>query len=214
MTYNPNIPLGTDNISVDRASMQVNFDQANTLFDNDHYAFDDATSANRGYHRQIFFPAALGADPSLGGFLGVLYPKVDTNDTSNRMQIYFKNATGVQQVTSRFQTASASGYIQLPGTQGLFMMWFQDSVTLTGGNTQQFFTKNYPITISNYNYAGPGFPTGTLQIFFTIVSDSTSKNLLIQQSSGTPPTLSTYTVNARSSTANDTITYNVFAMGY
>jgi hypothetical protein len=51
MTYNPNIPQGTDNLSTSQGQMLTNFGLLNTYFGRDHFAFTDGT--NPGYHQQV-----------------------------------------------------------------------------------------------------------------------------------------------------------------
>ncbi len=74
MTYNPNIPFGAQNISQGQVTIQTNFSQLETIFDNDHYTWDNATVANRGRHRQITIPAYI-ADPNPTNPSSVLYTK-------------------------------------------------------------------------------------------------------------------------------------------
>lgn len=55
MTYNPNLPQATDYIDESQPELLVNFQQLNTLYDLDHYAFNDGT-ANVGLHQKITSP--------------------------------------------------------------------------------------------------------------------------------------------------------------
>ena len=169
MTYNPLIPIGSNNISVDRSAIQVNFQQANSLINNDHYAFDDATSANRGYHRQIYMPIATVGSPSLGGFAGVFFCQDDANDTATRPQLFWKNSSNTYQVTNRFRDGSATGYWMLndaSSTQpGLIIMWGTRSITTGSGQP----TVTLP-PITNYAYSGlqtQGFPNNIFNVSLT-----------------------------------------------
>lgn len=169
MTYNPLIPIGTNNISTDRSAIQVNFQQANTLFDNDHYTFNDATSANRGYHRQVYFPASTVGSPSVGAFAGVLFPQDDANDTATRPQLFWKNQSNTYQVTNRFRDGATTGYWMLndaSATQpGLILMWGTRSITTGSGQP----TVTLP-AITNYAYGGgqtQGFPNNIFNVQLT-----------------------------------------------
>lgn len=93
--FNPNIPQGTDNLSVSQGQILNNFTQLNTIFDIDHYTYDDATTIDRGMHRQVHMPAPV-ADPTLSGTQTQLYQKTITG----AQELFFANAAGVTQVTS------------------------------------------------------------------------------------------------------------------
>lgn len=173
MTYNPLIPIGTDNISTDRSGIQVNFSQADLLFANDHYAFDDATSANRGYHKQIYFPLASGSAPSLGSFAGVFFTQNDPNDTSAKPQLYFKNSSNTYQVSNRFRSSASTGYWMLDngsGTTGTtaIMMWGSASIPSSGSGTVPV---TFP-TISNYIGGPAGFPNNVYNVQFSLQASS------------------------------------------
>lgn len=64
MTYLPNIPQPTDNLSVSQGNIQGNFAQSNTLFSIDHLPFTDA-SDEQGYHLLLHQGAGL-ANPVSG----------------------------------------------------------------------------------------------------------------------------------------------------
>ena len=173
MTYDPNIPQGNDNISTSQNDILTNFEQLNTLFNRDHYTWNDPTSAFRGGHRKMSFPAALAADPALGSFVAHLFPKNDANDTSLRPQMFFKNATETLQVTNRFYNDATEGYIILPfGTPthpSLILMW---------GNVPSTTTFQPPVpfhTISNFVYPNlpfQGFPNNCFNVQLTLANNS------------------------------------------
>src|SRR6266404_2912151 len=105
MTYTPGIPNPTDNISTSQGQIKINFQQLENIFGVDHFTWDDATSggALRGMHKQDTFPVPLAVDPVASGNSTSVYTKVDTNDTSSKVQLFFRNSSGVsggvQQVT-------------------------------------------------------------------------------------------------------------------
>lgn len=216
--YDPSIPGANDILSQSQSDIQNNFSELNTIFDVDHQTWNSDPSGNRGFHKQITMPAGLGAAPTPISTQGILYPLADTKDTSLRTQLYFKNQSNTIQITNRFKSATTDGYVMIPGnisSPAIIQMWDIQTKTLSGG--QSYFTINFP-TISNYNYSGGqtyGFPNNIFAINFQIVSNSTSKNIFVylDSSSGTPVTKEKYTVNIRSSTSNDTVTFYMTAIG-
>lgn len=202
--YNPNVPAsGSENISSAEPDIRNNFQKLNTIFNNDHYTWNDATlaGANRGYHRKISFPAAI-SDPAIGSFSGILYPKNDIYDTSTEPQVFFENPNGlnaIQQLTNRFHKTDGTdiapnGYFMLPlGTpnnRSLIFMWGrQDTFAATsGGKGVQ------PITlpsIDHYNYQGgqtKGFPNSIFNVQVTMARNDadTTKNLSVKTGSDSP----------------------------
>jgi hypothetical protein len=154
--------------------MQVNFNQANSLFNNDHYAFDDATSANRGYHRQIYFPAATVGNPSLGGFDGVFFCQIDANDTATKPQLFWKNSSNTYQVTNRFRSSSSAGYWMMDNGSGttsttMITMWGSASIpsSPTSGTVAVTFS-----TMSNYTGGPVGFPNNLYNVQFSVKCSS------------------------------------------
>lgn len=173
MTYNPNIPNATDNIATSQPQLKTNFQQLKSIFNNDHYTWDFATSASRGFHKQVSFPSNLVADPAIGSFESILYPKADPKDTSARSQLFFENQTAsgkVFQITNRFIDSSETGFLMLPnGTdtnKSIIMMWGKVASGAVGDN---------PVTFpSMANYVGSpiGFPTACFNIQVTPISSN------------------------------------------
>lgn len=60
MSYNPNIPLAPDFLSVSQGDLLNNFSVADTSFGINHYKFSDLT-ANNGKHNNIQTPLVIGA---------------------------------------------------------------------------------------------------------------------------------------------------------
>ena len=175
MTYDPlTPPSGAQNISVTRPQITTNFTQLNTIFDNDHWKYNETVSARRGYHRQITYPVPLTVDPATSTNTGSLYTKADVNDTSARPQLYFQNINGVNnvwQITNRFHNSiSNNGYwVFSNGTLGdksLIAMW---------GNVPAA-TSSIPAiafpTISNYVGAPIGFPNSCFGVFLSQFGNS------------------------------------------
>lgn len=166
MTYNPNIPSGTDVVSSDLSQMQVNFSQANTLFANDHWEFNNGTIANRGYHRQVTMPAVQASDPVIVSPAGAFY----TKSISSVTQAFFSNGTVTQLTGPKvFNSGPSSGYITLPG--GLIVQWGNFSKTSFSGNASvtlsslgpnnitfpnNVFTASFSLACTSSNSPGPG----------------------------------------------------------
>ena len=72
MTYNPNIPAATDLISVSQGQLQTNFQQLNTVYTADHFAYNDAT-ADATKHRRLILPDQAATPPAPGANNGALY---------------------------------------------------------------------------------------------------------------------------------------------
>src|SRR3990167_465631 len=108
MTFSPSIPGSSDIISVSQGQIQTNFSQANTIFDTDHYAFDNATAANRGKTRQTSFIDQAGNPASSSGEIRLW---------NNGNDLYFRrqSSASVIRLTSGGVSAAQSGYSFLPG---------------------------------------------------------------------------------------------------
>lgn len=91
MTYNPNIPLGTDIPSQSQAQFLTNFQQLNTVFDIDHIPFNDVTAANRGKHDKSTY-VELAVDPATA---------------VNEVALYSKEVTGITELFIRAESAGA-----------------------------------------------------------------------------------------------------------
>jgi hypothetical protein len=82
MTFNPDIPQSTDDISQSQGEILTNFDQLNKIFGSnagalqvgDHIAFNDATTANRGKHAKARL-IEQAADPATAANERALYTK-------------------------------------------------------------------------------------------------------------------------------------------
>lgn len=166
MTYNPNVPSGTDIVSSDLSQMQVNFSQANTLFANDHWEFNNGVIANRGYHRQVTIPAVQSVDPTLVSPAGEFYTKTVSSIT----QAFFSNGTNVTQLTGLAQLFAQNGNITFNG--GMQFKWgFVDTTYLAGVVDNQFFF--YPDGPNPFD-STKAFPTITWQVFIQGIANSTN----------------------------------------
>ena len=98
MTYTPTTPQPTENLSVSQGLFLTNFQQLNSLYDLDHWKWDDLTAVNRGHHKIIKFPV-VQPDPGIAAPTVSFYTKLD--HTKNHL--FAQNgplATDTYQVTS------------------------------------------------------------------------------------------------------------------
>jgi len=121
MTFNPNIPLGTDNLSTSQGQILANFSQLNTQFGVDHAAFNTGSGNGDGAHKKVTFNAPPSPIPSPSGTGSSVYP----NLVSAEQELHFKNAGHTTQVTSGGLPIWKGG---TPGTDGV--------VTATTGGTK------------------------------------------------------------------------------
>jgi hypothetical protein len=169
MTYNPNIPQPSDNLSDSQNDLLNNFQTLDTSFAVNHYQFSNAT-ANNGKHKFCEMP------------IGILPVGLSANEAT----IYGKSAVGLSPATegNLWFTPDASGKeYQLTRTisDGVSYPKFGAATTgwtfLPGGLIMQYGTVT---TIS-----GGGTSNGTViyPITFTSPSTAYSINLTVRESS-------------------------------
>lgn len=152
--YNPSIPQGGDNLSTSQAQMLNNFTQLNTIFAFDHYTWNDPTSADRGFHKQITFPVTR-TDPALTGTQGMLYTKT----VSGLAQLFFANSAGVAAVSGITGVISQNGSLTFPN--GLVFKW--GAFSMGAGVTSS----------GDISFAGGQFPSN---LFSILISGSTANS--------------------------------------
>lgn len=126
--YNPNIPQATDNLSTSQGQILNNFTQLDTIFNIDHFKFDDNNTSARGMHRQINFPTTLVSDPTLSGAASEIYTKT----ISAVGEAFFANSTDASCIwrggTGSGKVATGPGIITFPN--GLIIQWdFEGSIS-------------------------------------------------------------------------------------
>lgn len=158
--YQPNIPTGTVNLNQDYSNIQGNFQQLDTTFGIDHFAFSDTTS-NNGYHTVVHL-SKQSATPSPVATSGEIYSKIATQIISDTA-LFYQTGTGinVQMTMNVAPIAAARGLTFLPG--GMLMQW--GTITIT--STHQTGTVTYAT-------GGVAMPTGTLQVFFSLNANSST----------------------------------------
>lgn len=138
MTYNPNIPVGTDNLSASQVQILDNFGQLNAQFGIDHTAFNTGSGNGDGFHKKVTF-VSQGADPATGVNQVALYNKL--NELYVRLQ---SNATPFKLVGAFL--AAQNGYINLYGS--ILLQWGRGFIP--GGSTDT--TVTFPIAFSAAAY--------------------------------------------------------------
>ncbi len=95
MTYDPTVPAAAQRISDTQSPIQTNFDQANTIFNEDHFNYNDASGAPpppglRGFHRKAVF-SELAVAPTAFADIGTVYT-IDNGD--GRTDLFYRYDTG------------------------------------------------------------------------------------------------------------------------
>lgn len=115
ITYSPNIPQATDQISQSQPQILENFQGINTLLAVDHATF---ASSNAGFHNKTTFPVQGSAPSFTAGNIG-LYNLLDSVSTVNQLFINLQDGTNVP-ITAAAKAANP-GYTYLPS--GLLVKW-------------------------------------------------------------------------------------------
>ena len=153
-TYQPNIPTGLVSFNQDYLNVQGNFQQLDTSFGDDHFAFSDQTS-NNGYHKTIHmvnnsdvvsnppnnYPPTAVATVANSGELFV----TESNDgfnTDSTLWWQTENGRLVQMTSNLTPSKASNGYTFLPG--GLIMQWGTNPAIADSNGTI-----NYPIAFAN-----------------------------------------------------------------
>ena len=114
MAYQPTIPTGLIDLDQDYLNIQGNFQQLDTTFGIDHFAFSNATPSN-GIHKQVSLP--LSSSPSLLPAADlVLYARNENGIPA----LWVKNSTIDFPVTGP-TTGGTNGYVSMFG--GIIMQW-------------------------------------------------------------------------------------------
>lgn len=149
MTYDPTVPGAAQRISDTQAPIQTNFSESNTIFNEDHYTFNDPSGAPpppglRGFHRKVTLVEQAVA-PSAFADIGTVY----TADNGGRTDLFYRYDTGTLgnskilplspiKVMAAFNTGGADGVLP-PGD--IYQAYNINSITkstIGGGDTWQF----------------------------------------------------------------------------
>lgn len=138
MTYQSNVPLGTDRLSSSAADLRNNFGALATAIAVNHVALNDA---GQGKHAFLQMPEQLTA-PTTSADEGGLY----TKDVSGATELFYRRESNGDeyQLTGDF-TAAADGEVTLPG--GLILKWGVE----TSPSSDQTVTYPSAYTSATYN---------------------------------------------------------------
>lgn len=136
-TFNPLVPTGLLNLSVDYKNLQLNFQQLDTSFGVDHIKF--SITPNNGFHTCIH-SIPQGAPAMLAGIGQLFTQNITVGATTDTQLFYLTGKGGLSQLTGN--SASANGYQWLGG---VLFQW--GSVTGLGGH--------WPITDQTVNFSSP-----------------------------------------------------------
>ena len=156
MVFNPNIPQGTDAPSASQSQLLTNFQQVNTIFALNHYAFNDATAGLRGMHRAVVLEAQA-AGPATSATQGALYSKIISGQP-NLVWRRLNSGPEIQMTSNLTPIIAATGYTMIPG--GLVLQW--GTVHVAGGSSANipfplvFGAVPYSITVTTIRSAGAG----------------------------------------------------------
>lgn len=114
MAYQPTIPTGLIDLDQDYLNIQGNFQQLDTTFGIDHFAFSNATTSN-GIHKQVSLPLS-SSPPILPAADLVLYARNENGIPA----LWIKNST-LDLPVSGPTSAGNNGYVSMFG--GIIMQW-------------------------------------------------------------------------------------------
>lgn len=208
--FNPLVPTGLVNLSVDYQNLQNNNQQLDTTFGVDHTTFSDNTGQN-GFHfniRQIPFSCTTSspsinpkttvngssnqpvlAPGSITGYGQLFQAQINDGIAADEALYFLSGGNNLTQLTRNFAPVAAiNGYTFLPG--GLILQW--GNVTPLVGATLTNVTFPKPFTSNLFNIQATLIPK---------LNTSTSNAQCISvQPSSTPLTKFQYNYSASSST--------------
>lgn len=184
MAYDPNIPQPTDDLSDSQVSLLANFQQLDTSFGINHYAYSDASSSN-GKHKKVDFPAVTTIVAPVGA-ASVIWPK----DVTGVSSPFFSNSVG-DSVLWRggstnglvVETISTNGRLNLP--DGFRMKWGQGNFSGTGTTgtvtyAQQFTSTTFSVIVTPFGGSGAIVRiTAQSATAFTVTRSGDSTNNLL-----------------------------------
>lgn len=151
MTFQPNIPLASDLISISQADIKNNFSSLSTSWNVDHVDFN---ASGAGEHKKVSLLAPI-ADPNLASPKASLYTKASPTTTTS--DLYYQDGTlasNVKQLTGGGITAGA--YCSFDNTGTLLAGSY--NVASTVRNAQGVFTVTFTRNFTNTTYVALPVP--------------------------------------------------------
>lgn len=152
MTYNPNIPQGTDNISSSQAQIQTNFNQVNVQYGQDHVAFNTGSGNGTGFHKKVTLPDNPAAIVTTAG-QWVMYGR---NTTGITMPYYKRDGAPTifpvspikAYISGTFLTASTASIQDSFNITLTSVVTSGNLISITLGITQPMRTNTYGVLLS------------------------------------------------------------------
>lgn len=112
MSYNNNIPLAADYLSVTQPQIRTNFFQLDIISQVNHF---ELTSANKGKHRYVSMPEEQGATPATAVDEMVLFTQNLTTANEPELMVARENNSGIFPL-SRYPVVAAGSFTTIGGT--------------------------------------------------------------------------------------------------
>jgi len=170
MSYQSNVPLGTDAPSASAADFRNNFGQIFTVNGVNH---EDFNAADAGKHKFMQMPEQ-GSPPATAANEGALYTKA----VSGATQLFFREESNgtERQMTAAFTAASAGEFV-LPG--GLTVKWGNGTTsgtTLTVTYPSPFSTATYNVQITSQSAGATTIFSTSSQVAASFLCTSSNPN--------------------------------------
>ena len=152
MVFNPSIPQPDDLLSVSQGEIQTNFSELNTVFEQDHVEYDNATTLDRGKHKQSTYIELVNPDePTTGANESSIWAIEGPTSTQTELYMRREGQSGDLDVPTKdlaiFGVAAAGLFDAAGaalGTHNVNMTAVNDSLGV--------FTCTYPNAMPDTNY--------------------------------------------------------------
>jgi hypothetical protein len=109
MVYKRNIPVVEQDMADSVADLNENFTQLASVFDANHYTFDDSSAANRGNHRQVTYVEQSSAE------VDAIEPPIDS------IAMYCKDSSGNPELFAKVNDGTLTQEFQVTKNAEMFM---------------------------------------------------------------------------------------------
>jgi len=154
MTYNPNIPQATDNLSNSQGQFLINFGQLNTQFGIDHVPFNNSGINGTGYHNKSTYPAQA-SNPTAVATSGIVYTRKNPDTNILRTDPYYVNDPGTlgNSLIAPFLPIKAFGVINVQTNSLAAGVTPFNIASVTGTSANYTITFTNPITSASGSVA-------------------------------------------------------------
>jgi hypothetical protein len=105
MSYNNNIPLANDFLSVSQPQIRTNFSEIDTIAQINHFSM---TSADKGKHKLVAMPLEQGSTPATAVDEMTIFTRNEANSSQPELVVARENNRGVFALTRYCPTAGGS----------------------------------------------------------------------------------------------------------